>query len=125
MTILRVYSKQQDAARSVEIIRGMEARGIKPDNLILNIVLSTCVNAGRVDDAEQLLFEFGTKERSLVDVISFNTVVKGLAQQGRFDDALAMLDRMASLIPPVTPNAVTFNTIMDAAVRGGKLREAW
>lgn len=125
MTILRVYAKQQNAAKSIDILKGMEAQGMKPDNLILNTVLSTCVNAGKVDDASTLAFEFAAKDRTLVDVISFNTVVKGLAQQGRFDDALKILDRMSEQIPPVTPNAVTFNTVMDAAVRGGKLREAW
>lgn len=125
MTILRVYSKQQNAVKSIELIRGMEGQGMKPDNLILNTVLSTCVNAGKVDEASALLFEFGAKDRALVDVISFNTVVKGLAQQGRFDEALKILDHMAAQIPPVTPNSVTFNTIMDAAVREGKLRDAW
>lgn len=125
MTILRVYAKRLDVAKSTEIVLGMEKKGIKPDALILNIVLGTCVSAGKASEAEALLEQFLVRDNSIVDVISYNTVVKGYAQAGEFGRAIAILEKMSDRIPPVTPNLITFNTIMDAAVRAKQTDEAW
>lgn len=125
MTILRVFAKRLDIERSKEILLGMEEKGVKPDNLIVNIVLGTCVSAGKAANAEALLEECLRRDQATVDVISYNTVVKGYAQAGEFAKAIAILEKMSSRIPPVTPNLITFNTIMDAAVRAKRVDEAW
>jgi len=121
MTILRVYSKQQNWPKSLALVRDMQHRRAPIDSLVLNIVLSTGVAAGQLDAAKELL-----KELSLVgiaDVISYNTVLKGCAQQKDGNYALKLLDEMGQA--KVTPNAISFNTAMDAAIRSSRVTDAW
>jgi len=119
MSILRVHSKRKDWARSVDVIREMQRREITIDCLILNIVLATGVAACHLEDARNLLEEFA----NIADVVSYNTVMKGLAQQKDYARAVAHLDEMC--LGGVKPNAITFNTVMDAAVRNSYVVEAW
>lgn len=121
MTILRVHSKRADWQSSLALIRSMQTRGAVIDSLVLNIALSTGVAAGHIAQARELLNEFAAV--GLVDVVSYNTVMKGLAQQKDHAKALALLDQMNGTT--VRPNPITFNTAIDAAVRAGQLPDAW
>merc|ERR1719359_1035902 len=106
------------------MFQDMRQKKVPIDSLALNIILSTGVAAGELEAARQLLDE---AQRSLsppaADVVSYNTVLKGYAQNGDHAQALGMLDAMT--VHGLTPNAITFNTTIDAAVRGSKTEDAW
>lgn len=123
MTALRVHSKRQDWPKSLEIFRSMQARSVPIDSLVLNTVLATGVSAGKNEAAEALLHEVSKSSSSIIDVISYNTVLKGFAYQKTADRALGILDLM--LEQGVKPNGITFNTAMDAAVRCSQMEDAW
>jgi len=121
MTILRVHSRRQDWQKSLAVIRDMQSRKAPLDSLVLNIVLSTVVSACELDAAKSLLQEFANM--GIADVVSYNTVMKGLAQQKSGGQALSLLDEMCKA--GVIPNAITFNTAIDAAVRSLQVEDAW
>jgi len=121
MTILRVHSKRQDWCKSLATIRDMQEREAPIDSLVLNIVLATGVAAGKLEAAQSLLGEFS--DRRVTDVVSFNTVLKGLAQQKHVDKAMQLLEEMCQ--SGKRPNSITFNTVMDAAVRSLRVTDAW
>jgi len=123
MTMLRVYAKRQDWRASLALFREMRARGVKRDSLVLNFVLATGVSAGRVEEAAALVEEAHREAPGMLDVVSYNTVIKGYTQRGDAAGALEALAQMGSR--GVAPNSITFNTAMDAAVRGGRVAEAW
>jgi pentatricopeptide repeat protein len=123
MMALRVYSKRQDWTKSIEIFRSMQARGVTIDSLIVNSVLATGVAAGKTEATEALLHETAETNPSVVDTISYNTVLKGYAHQKIAGKALGVLDTM--LKRGTKPNGITFNTVMDAAVRGNQAEDAW
>ncbi|CAK0801270.1 unnamed protein product [Prorocentrum cordatum] len=123
MTVLRVHAKRQDWAASLALFREMRARGVKRDSLVLNFVLATGVSAGRVEEAAALVEEAHREAPGMLDVVSYNTVIKGYTQRGDAAGALEALAQMGSR--GVAPNSITFNTAMDAAVRGGRVAEAW
>jgi len=121
MTILRVYSRQQNWHKSLSVIRDMQQCEAPIDSLVVNVVLATGVAAGQIKAAKELLHEFLTLK--IVDVVSFNTVIKGFAQQKDADGALGLLKEMCKA--GLKPNAITFNTVMDAAVRSQRVADAW
>lgn len=125
MTALRVHSKRLDWRKSMEIFRSMQARSVPMDSLILNIVLATGVAAGRNElaEAEALLHEQAVDNPGIVDVISYNTLLKGYANQTSAPKAVQLLSQM--LDRAVKPNGISFNTVMDAAVRGSQVQDAW
>jgi len=111
MTMLRQYAQRKDWQGAVSMLRNMSQMGSTPDNLVLNHVLALCVSVGQVREAESLL----TKYSDLVDVITCNTLLKGYAHQADLPKAEARLEQMLAKGP--APNVITFNTIMDCAVR--------
>lgn len=111
MTILRVYSKSNDWRGAVEILESLRAHGTSPDALVLNTVLGLCVSAGEVRVAERLLAHWVAS----ADVVSCNIVLKGYTQQAGLASAENLLKRMLEQGP--APNIITFNTMMDCAVR--------
>merc|ERR1719401_3207317 len=116
-----MHSRRHDWQRSLALIRDMQSRNAPLDSLVLNIVLSAGVGAGQLDAAKTLLQEFANI--GLADVVSYNTLMKGFAQQKSVDQALTLLDDMCEA--GVKPNAITFNTAIDAAVRCLQVADAW
>lgn len=123
MTVLRVHAKQRDWLASVRVLHEMRERRVEPDALVLNFVLATGIAADQVEDAEELLLAFDNRKRPLADVVSYNTLVKGYAQRGDADGALRAMGRMRAR--GLAPNAITFNTAMDSAIRASKTCAAW
>jgi len=123
MVALRVYSKRQNWPKSLEVFRNMQARNVAIDSLVINSVLATGASAGKTEASEAFLHEMAKTNAEIVDVIAYNTVLKGFAHQKNACKALEMLDLMSER--GVKPNCITFNTVMDAAVRGSQTEDAW
>merc|ERR1719440_2362297 len=115
MTILRVHGRRQDWAASVAVLRDMQHREVPLDSLVVNIILATGVASDQMDAVETLVEEVGQWTPAVLDVVSYNTLIKGHAQRNVADKALQVISRMKE--KGLTPNAITFNTTMDAAVR--------
>jgi len=107
----------------VAVIRDMQRRGVKLDNLALNVTLSTGVSTDQLEGVEDLVAEADQHCPPLSDIVSYNTLIKGYAQRGEADRAINALGRMKRR--GLSPNAITFNTMMDAAVRGQRSGKAW
>lgn len=114
MVILRVHMKRGDWAAATELLHEMKGAGVKPDNLVLNHVLGLCVSVGQIDAAESAADAWA----DLVDVVSFNILLKGHTQQVDLPRAEALLERMAS---SGRVNLISYNTVMDCAVRSLQL----
>lgn len=123
MTVLRVYGKRQDWQSSLTTFRDMQRRGVKIDSLVLNVILATGVSADQLHGVEELLAEADDYRPPIADVVSYNTLVKCYAQHNDFDEAARVIQRMRGR--GLKPNAITFNSVMDAAVRSQKSASAW
>lgn len=121
MTVLKVHSKRNDWPASIALYRSMRERGLSMDAIVLNIVLSTSVACGKLSEAVTLLIE--EPGVTIADVVSHNIILKGLAQQCEISKALQVLDGMR--LREATPNLVSYNTVIDCAVRARQPRDAW
>jgi len=125
MTVLRVHAKRQDWAASLATFRGMQRKGVTLDSLVLNVVLATGVAADKVEEADALVMEGdAASPRSITDVVSYNTLVKGYLQRSDLATAVGLIDRMQQV--GIKPNAITFNTMIERAARGFQMNgQAW
>lgn len=123
MTVMRVHAKNQNWCSALETLRDMQRRNVKVDSLSLNVVLATGIASDQVEEMEKLLGEVEGMIPPIIDVVSYNTMVKGYAQRGDVDGAFSAIDRLRQR--GLTPNAITFNTAIDAAVRASRHTEAW
>jgi len=119
--IVLAHSRDHNWQESVALLRYMQDGHFSIDSLVLNLVLSTGVAAGQLEAASALLQEFS--KAGSADVISYNTIMKGFAQQKYGGQALELLDKMC--LVGVKPNDITFNTAMDAAIRSLRIKDAW
>lgn len=119
MMILRVHGGRHDWNGAVGLLRKMKSKGTQADTLLLNQMLSMGVADGHLDSAEALLGE-GIAD---VDAISYNTVLKGLAQQGSVERSMRLVTKMRGRGVP--PNEITYNTAIDAASRAGHVDAVW
>lgn len=123
MTVLRVHAKRQDWPSSLNVFREMQKRRVKLDSLVLNVILATGVGADQIEGVEQLISEAEAFKPPISDVVSYNTLIKGYAQRNDAVKAIQVIPRMRER--GLTTNAITYNTAMDAAVRGMRIKEAW
>jgi len=120
MTLLRVHSMQQDWPSSRATIQDMNRRKVNVDSLALNMALGTGIlgDEEHMEEAEKLV-----DESSVADTISYNILAKGHAHRNNVKGALQVIPKIRAR--GLRPNSITYNTVMDAAVRSGALDEAW
>mmetsp|Transcript_159669 Transcript_159669/g.387670 ORF Transcript_159669/g.387670 Transcript_159669/m.387670 type:complete len:509 (-) Transcript_159669:72-1598(-) len=123
MTVLRVHGRRQDWASSLATFRDMQKRGVHVDNLVLNVILATGVSADQFAGVKALLAEADGFNPPITDVVSYNTMAKCYSQHNDFDAARGVIQQIRRR--GLKPNAITFNSAMDAAVRSRRTAEAW
>jgi len=111
MTVLRIFGRRNDYLGAAELLDTMRQHGAAPDALALNTVLSMCISAGALGVAERLLASW----QHCGDTVSCNILLKGYAQQALWPAAERLLGKMLQGGP--APSIITFNTMMDCAVR--------
>mmetsp|Transcript_62988 Transcript_62988/g.136754 ORF Transcript_62988/g.136754 Transcript_62988/m.136754 type:complete len:640 (-) Transcript_62988:160-2079(-) len=111
----RTYVSTGDVDAAEAIFRRL---GKEVTTLMLNLLLLTCVNAkephralGIMKEAHGL--EKGLEER-IVDVVSYNTVIKGFAQANLPSQCFDCLYEMLS--QGLEPDDITFGTLLDACI---------
>jgi len=96
---------------------------------MLNLMLLTCVNVGQPERGLRLLHEAHDLEdqarksgaekdedaTSIVDIVSYNTVIKGLAQASMVTECFKCLRGM--VLRGLRPDDITFATLLDVCIK--------
>jgi len=119
--MLRLAALRRDWEGSLVLIQEMRDGNIEIDCVQYNTTLATCVSAGKVDQACELLHALeGSSD--LADVITYNTIMKGYAKMSRIDDCFKLLDRMHA--KNISPSQVTYGILLDCCINEGKVDQA-
>eukprot|EP00933_Yihiella_yeosuensis_P054402 TRINITY_DN5282_c0_g3_i1.p1 TRINITY_DN5282_c0_g3~~TRINITY_DN5282_c0_g3_i1.p1 ORF type:complete len:1031 (+),score=238.56 TRINITY_DN5282_c0_g3_i1:262-3354(+) len=121
MSLIRAAGRDKDVNRAFAVINKLKESQVTIDVAAYNCVLDVCVQAKDMRRATELLQDM--KESSLVDVITYNTLLKGYCHLGDLGGAKRLLAEMTSA--GLEPNDVSYNCIINAAVTSGKAQEAW
>jgi len=111
------------------------ALGENMSSLMLNLLLLTCINAKQPDRALGYLHQARTfqecaskndvnpeENEPIVDVVSYNTVIKGFAQAGMLPRCFDCLHEMKSF--NLQPDDVTFGTLLDMCIADNDMKAA-
>jgi pentatricopeptide repeat protein len=125
----RTYVATHDVAAAEILFREL---GESMSSLMLNLVLLTCVNTASPERALKLLQEArefevsraqtSTEKERLVDVVSYNTLIKGFAQTGNLKQCFDCLHDMRE--QGVEPDDVTFGTLLDTCISDNDVKAA-
>jgi len=78
-------------------------------------ILDACIGCQDINLAEQILEE--AVDANMADTASFNVMIKALLQSGSAPRAHALMKKMPLAGGSCAPNIVTFNEMIDAAIR--------
>lgn len=111
----RTYVTLKDVDAAEGIFRKL---GNDITTLMLNLLLLTCVNAKQPKRGLDFLREAHEVEHDLpekvVDVVSYNTVIKGFAQASQPAECFGCLHQMIAC--GLEPDDITFGTLLDACI---------
>eukprot|EP00271_Cylindrocystis_brebissonii_P022391 TRINITY_DN8604_c0_g1_i1.p1 TRINITY_DN8604_c0_g1~~TRINITY_DN8604_c0_g1_i1.p1 ORF type:complete len:712 (+),score=110.76 TRINITY_DN8604_c0_g1_i1:58-2193(+) len=100
--------------------------GVAVNLITLNAVLAACVNCGEIDRAIEV-FEAMVRPGGVgADTITYGTLLKGLGQAKRLDEAFQLLEDMESGRVPGKPklSEVHLNTLINACAEAGEALRA-
>ena len=112
VAMIRAKSKDNDLDGATRVFRDLQASGAPMTPLVYNALLDSCVQCGKVGAALSHFAEM--KSQGLVDVVSYNTLLKAHLRGGQLAKARAMLDEMSQA--GIKANQVTYNEMLNAMV---------
>jgi pentatricopeptide repeat protein len=117
----RTYVAVGDVESAETIFRRLDK---ETTTLMLNLLLLTCVNTQQADRAADIvrLAHEVHGESPIVDIVSYNTVIKGFAQAGNPKQCFACLHDM--LEHDLDPDDITFGTLLDACIADNDMTSA-
>lgn len=109
-----------------DVLGRARLEGVRVNLITMNAVLAACVNCGNVDKAVE---EFNGMVRQGgvgADSITYGTLLKGLGQAKRLDDAFELLESMEAGRAPGRPQLteVHLNTLINACAEAGEAMRA-
>jgi len=103
--------------KAFDIIESFVQRKEKFDIIIINVLIDSCFSLKELELAECLFDKVVSLYFKVEpDIITYNTYIKGCAQNAYYEKALEAFDKIPS---EVVPNDVTVNTMIDICVRIG------
>jgi pentatricopeptide repeat protein len=121
MSLIRAAGREKDLPKALELLEQLEEAPLVVDATAYNCVLEVCVTSGNRTAATKLLKRM--EEKGQVDVVSYNTYLKLLFAEGLSVEIDNVLQTMRNR--GLSPNAVTYNSLVKDAVMRQDLQRAW
>merc|ERR1719310_578577 len=121
VAMMRARSKENDLEGAMQVFRKLQSSGVQLTALAYNALLDSCVQCGKVNVALQHFKEM--QDLGLVDVVSYNTLLKAYLKQGQIAKARKLLTEMAE--NNIEANQVTYNEMLNALVAVKDRQEMW
>merc|ERR1719305_1836262 len=121
VAMMRARSKENDLEGAMQVFRKLQSSGVQLTSLVYNSLLDSCVQCNKVNLALQHFKEM--KDLGLVDVVSYNTLLKAYLKQGQIVKARKLLSEMAE--SDIQANQVTYNEMLNALVTVKDRHEMW
>merc|ERR1719333_1961495 len=121
VAMMRARSKENDLEGAMQVFRKLQASGVQLTALAYNALLDACVQCSKVNVALQHFKEM--KDLGLVDVVSYNTLLKAYLKQGQVVKARKLLTEMSEC--GIQANQVTYNEMLNALVAVKDRHEMW
>ncbi|CAE7241489.1 unnamed protein product [Symbiodinium sp. CCMP2592] len=121
VTTMKAYVKNKDLPNVTAVFNRLKKNGVVMRSQIYNCYLDACVQCSDIEAALSLFEEM--KQLGFVDVVSYNTVLKGFLASGRLGEARSLVQEMTSR--GLAANKVTYNELLNAKVAARDRAGMW
>lgn len=90
--------------------------------ILFNSVLDLLICTGNIQKADNIFKKIEVDSELSPDEITFNTIIKGCCKNKDFETAMRYFNKMKDF--HLKPNRITYNSMMDLAVKVKKMAEA-
>lgn len=138
--LIKGFAVRGMLVEAFDIVKNMKTNGVQPNDITRNTLLSACVQAGDFDQAWQLVEEMSDSKAdssiyngnalsitsasplSMQRTIAITSVLQGLIEVDRINEALALLADMPRRHAP--PSHITYAAFITSCFRQGAINEA-
>jgi pentatricopeptide repeat protein len=121
MSLIRAAGQDKDVQKAFAILSQVKATNVHIDTAVYNAVLDVCSSVGDMGRACELATQM--KKDNLMDVISYNTLLKGYCMLGQLKNANQVVVDMEAA--GLRPNDVSYNCLINLAASSGDFNAAW
>jgi leucine-rich PPR motif-containing protein len=114
LPLMRAYARRKDWVSAVRAVRELMEHGAAVENVLFNSVLASCGHDGNPDEMYALLTEMRKYDSKSVDIVSYNTLMKGFARKRRVKKCFDVLEEIQT--ENLQPDDVTFSTLLDVCI---------
>merc|ERR1719311_1668034 len=115
ITMIRNCAAEKNLAGAKAVFESAKQSQAEMNSVVYNTVLDACVACQDIKAAEEWM-EYA-KQEDMIDVVSFNTLIKAHLQLGNFARVQALMEKMKK--EGLQPNEVTYNELINAMVTKG------
>ncbi|GAB4850242.1 hypothetical protein Ancab_029538 [Ancistrocladus abbreviatus] len=142
-----------EPGKALELVGEMRRMGVKPNKFTLATALNACANLTSLEEGKKvhgwriklgidadlcvdnalldMYVKCGCLDRAVAifsrmeetSVVSWTTLIMGLAQNGQATEAVRLFDKM--VLAGIKPNSITFVCVLYACSQGGFVNEGW
>jgi pentatricopeptide repeat protein len=127
-TLLKTIKNYEPEERFIErafdilkIVKLSKAKGIKPDEILYNCILDTCVKYNRMEQADSVykdMFQAGVPPSK----ITYAIMIRGYGNDFRLERAFEIFQEMKQ--NNVAPNEIIYGCLLNACVKCNKIEKA-
>eukprot|EP00245_Coleochaete_scutata_P003892 TRINITY_DN1591_c0_g1_i1.p1 TRINITY_DN1591_c0_g1~~TRINITY_DN1591_c0_g1_i1.p1 ORF type:complete len:715 (-),score=135.95 TRINITY_DN1591_c0_g1_i1:280-2424(-) len=119
-------SRKRQLDQIFSVLVKAKGYGKQPNLITMNAVMAACVHCDDIDRMLQVYDDMCKPGGVGVDTVTYGTLLKGLGQAGRLDDAFEVLESMEAGTAPGRPEVteVHINTLMNACAEAGEAMRA-
>ncbi|KAF3439688.1 hypothetical protein FNV43_RR17966 [Rhamnella rubrinervis] len=119
---LNVLVKRNQVHVAISLFRKCVASQFRPDTCTFNILISGLCGVGEVDTAFDFFNDMGSFGCS-PDVFTYNILIKGLCGTNEVDKGCRLLKEV-QLRKELSPNVITFTSVISGYCKLGRMKEA-
>lgn len=126
-TLLKSIKNHEPDQKNIErafnilkMVKLSKAKGIKPDEILYNCIIDTCIKYNRCKQAETLFNDM--KEAGVAPTkITYAIMIKGYGNDYNYEKALEVFNEMK--LNGIPANDITYGCLLNAAVKSNKIEK--
>lgn len=121
VNIVRCVAREDDAEALRGVLAQLRGIGFAPDLMTRNRAMAACTEVSKIDMA-QMIADDAAEIGDTLDVVGYNTLMKGYSRAGQLDHCFAIYEEMETR--GVQKSELTFGIILEACVLAGSIDRA-
>merc|ERR1719335_27116 len=121
LTMIKACSRERNLQGAIDVFERLKSSGSSLNSMAYNSLLDACIQCNDTAHARKLFEQM--KADAIIDVVSFNIMLKMALREERHDEAEQLLSEMRA--HGLQPNKITYNELINSKVEAGDRNGVW